>query len=276
MEINRAAFGALAVIGVVAAGGGAYLANRHNEAALVQPAPMYAAPAEGVVTETENTIATAPAAAVELAPPAVARPPPRPRRSPNGRCAAASPAPQRTHVAVTAATPVSVPPLHRRALQSIGGWPPPSVTQPTVGAPIVQEPPRKTCDELFQPTRSSGCRWKRRSARACQARRSGSRASVARQVRDQVAIPAGARAEGSVTLVERGGRLKDRRASASGSTRSCWPTNARLPINTETIYRGGRPPRAPQVAAARLAARCWATSSAARGRDRQQHCWRRR
>ena len=31
MEINRAAFGALAVIGVVAAGGGAYLANRHNE-----------------------------------------------------------------------------------------------------------------------------------------------------------------------------------------------------------------------------------------------------
>ena len=31
MEINRAAFGALAVFGVVAAGGGAYLANRHND-----------------------------------------------------------------------------------------------------------------------------------------------------------------------------------------------------------------------------------------------------
>ncbi len=44
MEINRAAFGALAVIGIVAAGGGAYLANRHNEAELAQPAPMYAVP----------------------------------------------------------------------------------------------------------------------------------------------------------------------------------------------------------------------------------------
>ena len=31
MEINRAAFGALAVFGIVAAGGGAYLANRHND-----------------------------------------------------------------------------------------------------------------------------------------------------------------------------------------------------------------------------------------------------
>ena len=37
------------------------------------------------------------------------------------------------------------------------------------------------------------------------------RARVTRdvRVRDQVAIPAGARAEGSITLVERGGRLKD-------------------------------------------------------------------
>ena len=34
MEINRAAFGALAVFGVVAAGSGAYLANRHSEVAM--------------------------------------------------------------------------------------------------------------------------------------------------------------------------------------------------------------------------------------------------
>ena len=57
MEINRAAFGALAVFGVVAAGGGAYLANRHNDAAM-QPAPPYPAPAMSAVTETENSIAT--------------------------------------------------------------------------------------------------------------------------------------------------------------------------------------------------------------------------
>ena len=63
MEINRAAFGVLAVFGIVAAGGGAYLANRHNQDAAVQPAPLYATPAGAVVTETENTIAPAPAAA---------------------------------------------------------------------------------------------------------------------------------------------------------------------------------------------------------------------
>jgi hypothetical protein len=64
MEINRAAFGALAVFGVVAAGGGAYLANRHDEVAM-QPVTTYPAATTGAVTETENSIATAPAAVVE-------------------------------------------------------------------------------------------------------------------------------------------------------------------------------------------------------------------
>ena len=64
MEINRAAFGALAVVGIMAAGGGAYLANRHNQPVIMQP--LYPAPAAGMVTETENTIGTAPAATVRL------------------------------------------------------------------------------------------------------------------------------------------------------------------------------------------------------------------
>ena len=66
MEINRAAFGALAVFGIVAAGGGAYMANRHNDAAM-QPAPLNPPPAVSAVTETENSIAT-PAVAVQPAP----------------------------------------------------------------------------------------------------------------------------------------------------------------------------------------------------------------
>ena len=82
MEINRAAFGALAVFGVVAAGGGAYLANRHNEVAM-QPVTTYPAATTSAVTETENSITTAPAAAVETAPVVAADPapaPPRPAR----------------------------------------------------------------------------------------------------------------------------------------------------------------------------------------------------
>src|SRR5688572_10595344 len=92
MEINRAAFGALAVIGVVAAGSGAYLANRHTEPATMRSAPVYSAPV-AVVTETENSIATTPAAAVqsgqtkpvlEPAPVRSARRAPVPARAPVG------------------------------------------------------------------------------------------------------------------------------------------------------------------------------------------------
>ena len=67
MDINRAGFGALAVAGIVAAGGGAYLANRHNDAAVVESAPAYAIPTDVAVTETENQIA-APLVAVEAKP----------------------------------------------------------------------------------------------------------------------------------------------------------------------------------------------------------------
>ena len=81
MEINRAAFGALAVFGIVAAGGGAYLANRHNDAAM-QQAPLHPAPAASAVTETENSIAT-PAVAVEPAPFVAAEPAPAPSRPAN-------------------------------------------------------------------------------------------------------------------------------------------------------------------------------------------------
>src|ERR1044072_3497716 len=83
MEINRAAFGALAIVGVVAAGGGAYLATRPNQTDMLQAAPMYAVPAGGVVTETENAISSTPPAAVETAPQALApEPVPAPAPAP--------------------------------------------------------------------------------------------------------------------------------------------------------------------------------------------------
>ena len=70
------------------------------------------------------------------------------------------------------------------------------------------------------------------------------RARVTRdvKVRDQVAIPAGARAEGSVTLVERGGRLKDQARLGIRFHTIVLADGTRLPINTETIYREGESP----------------------------------
>jgi hypothetical protein len=69
------------------------------------------------------------------------------------------------------------------------------------------------------------------------------RAEVTRDVRvdDEVVIPAGAQLEGTVTLVERGGRFKDR-ARIGVQFTTLVIDNARLPIRTEAIYRDGEAP----------------------------------
>jgi hypothetical protein len=70
------------------------------------------------------------------------------------------------------------------------------------------------------------------------------RARVTRDVKvqDRVAIPAGANAEGSITLVERGGRLKDQARLGIRFHTIVLADGTRLPINTDTIYREGESP----------------------------------
>ena len=67
-------------------------------------------------------------------------------------------------------------------------------------------------------------------------------ARVTRDVKvgDHVAIPAGAKAQGTVTLVERGGKLKDRARLGVRFTSIVLADGTRVPITTETIYRGRR------------------------------------
>jgi hypothetical protein len=254
MEINRAAFGALAVFGIVAAGGGAYLANRHNDAA-VPPATVYPAPETSAVTETENHIAT-PTVAVEPAPLVAAEPAPAPARPAN--VARRAPAPVRT-----------VPPASQRARTSTSAGenaatPSPSYTPSTAPAdspvsaaieplenttvergPVVPEPARKLYDELVVPADSViGLQVENAVTTERAKVEDEVRARVTRDVRvgDQVAIPAGARAEGSVTLVERGGRLKDQARLGIRFHTIVLADGTRLPINTETIYRDGESP----------------------------------
>jgi len=66
-------------------------------------------------------------------------------------------------------------------------------------------------------------------------------ATVTRSVRvgDRVAIPAGARAQGEVTLVERGGKLKDRARLAVRFTSVTLGDGTRVPISTDAILREG-------------------------------------
>jgi hypothetical protein len=61
-------------------------------------------------------------------------------------------------------------------------------------------------------------------------------------VGDRVAIPAGSRAEGEVTLVERGGRLKERARLGVRFTSVVVADGTRVPIATDTIYREGDAP----------------------------------
>jgi type IV secretory pathway VirB10-like protein len=253
MEINRAAFGALAVFGIVAAGGGAYLANRHNDAA-IPPAAVPSA-ATSAVTETENNIAT-PAVAVEPAPLVAAEPAPAPSQPPT--VVRRAPAP------VRATPPAS---QRARASTSSGGnasssspayTPSAAPIDPPVSAaieplenttvergPVVQEPARKLYDELVIPADSViGLQVENAVTTERAKVEDEVRARVTRDVRvaDQVAIPAGARAEGSVTLVERGGRLKDQARLGIRFHTIVLADGTRLPINTETIYRDGESP----------------------------------
>ncbi|HEY7474551.1 MAG TPA: TrbI/VirB10 family protein [Vicinamibacterales bacterium] len=69
-------------------------------------------------------------------------------------------------------------------------------------------------------------------------------ARVTRDVKvgDRVAIPAGARAQGEVTLVERGGRLRERARLGVRFTSIVLADGTRLPILTETVLREGDSP----------------------------------
>lgn len=69
-------------------------------------------------------------------------------------------------------------------------------------------------------------------------------ARVTRDLRvgDRVAIPAGSRAEGEVTLVERGGRLRERARLGVRFTSLVLADGTRVPLDTETIYREGDAP----------------------------------
>jgi hypothetical protein len=69
-------------------------------------------------------------------------------------------------------------------------------------------------------------------------------ARVSRDVRvgDRVAIPAGSRAEGEVTVVERGGKVKDRARLGVRFTSIVLADGTRVPLDTETLYREGDAP----------------------------------
>jgi hypothetical protein len=111
--------------------------------------------------------------------------------------------------------------------------------------PIAPEPPQKTFEELVVSANSViGLQTENRISSETARVEDRVDAKVTRDVRvaDKVAVPAGSRAIGFVTLVERGGKFKERARIGIKFTALVLADGTRLPMSTETIYREGEAP----------------------------------
>ena len=240
MEISKAAVGLLVGACITAGAGGAYFATR--EAAPVTIGDLDRQPSaagEAVVEHSEAVVPeAAPAAAVQTAPPrrpapatpqAPARPPARAARDVSAvpdQVAPALPPPE-----PVAETPVAIP------------VEPPRIADNQASQAV--EPPGPLYDELVVAADSVVGLEIETALTSERARvEDPVSARVTRDVRvgDRVAIPAGSRAVGEVTAVERGGRLRERARLGVRFTSIVLADGTRLPIQTETIYREGEAP----------------------------------
>lgn len=237
---------------LVASGVGGYVAMRSTPPAAAsseasgtrpEPAVTVAAPVEAPplavsrpVTGRER-LSFEPARAESVS----ARPPSTGTRVPASSPTVAEPPARRTEttpdaaVARESASPVPAEPT----LPS--SPPPPVASVSTIASPVPEVPAPR---EVTVPRDAViGIRLESTVSSETAAVEDRVRAEVTRDVRvdDEVVIPAGAQLEGTVTLVERGGRFKDR-ARIGVQFTTLVIDDARLPIRTEAIYRDGEAP----------------------------------
>ena len=275
MLSNRLAFAALAVACIGAAAGGGYLASRQNsvpaavqaegarDLALTTTGATAAAvqETEGVVDDTARTpvspVVAAPAAKAANSKPKRVEPAVRPVAQPEAT-RTSGPAP------ISAKTPEALPTLDHTWPNgvAINSPQPPPIVAPPPPPPVeaspsprpeeragqeprAPEPPQKTFEELVVPADSVIGLQAETTITSDRARiEDRVEARVTRDVRvhDTVAIPAGARALGSVVSVERGGKFRERARLGIRFNMLVLADGSRVPISTETIYRDGDPP----------------------------------
>jgi type IV secretory pathway VirB10-like protein len=273
MLSNKAAFAALGVVALVgAAGAGAFIASRRAPQVVVPVsdlAPSASAAAgveatEAVVDETATAapdVATPPVAtpAPATAPAAPARPAQVVRREAPSR-----PAPARVPAAPVArdraATPAPAPVQERKAGESAEGVPARAgverPAEPPVETPMAREerrpvetapalPPVPQFEEITVPAEAVIGLQLESSLSSDTARvEDRVEARVTRDVRvnGRVAIPAGSRVLGSVSLVDRGGKMKERARLGLRFHTIVLADSTQLPLQTDTVYREGESP----------------------------------
>jgi hypothetical protein len=252
MISNRLAFAALGIACVAAAAGGGYMATRDNAASRSSTATETAAtvtpadrplPAPEPATETVAHDQASPAPST----PASRTIAPAPRTASSKPSPASSSAPKLAaraeqtalpeHAPSNASVPVAAAPIEPLPSARIDDHP--------FEVPKAPEPPVPTVDELTV-SADSVIGVQMETTLSSERARIEDRveARVVRDVRvgGRVAIPAGSRALGSVVVVERGGKMRDRARLGIRFHTLALADGTRLPITTETIYRYGDAP----------------------------------
>jgi len=245
MQFGKAAVGALAAVCVTVGAGGVYLLTRGGESGpaatetssiSLDPAAQTVEQSEAIVVDEVEAVApAAPAAPVIERRPAPVRPAaPRPRdinRAPPRTQPVSDPVESRTSLPRTEAPAAAPEPEPARALDPE----PERALEPA--APEFVDLVVAADSVIGLQVETSITSERARIEDEVTAR-------VTRDVRvgDRVAIPAGAKAYGEVTLVERGGRLRDRARLGIRFTSLVLADGTRLPLDTDAIYREGDAP----------------------------------
>ena len=236
---------------LAAAGAGGYLAVRSNPPLKAdQVSASDAAPQPSVPAPTMSTTVDVPAPAKpdEAAKTDVVRPETRdrsPRETPKTQAPRPRSQPQAAaRPSVSAAPPPSAPASVPTPMPA-----PPPATDPTPvlepPPPPVKEPEKPKFEEVVVKADSViGIRLDTPVSSETAKVEDRVNARVSRDVTadDRLAIPAGARLEGTVTLVERGGKFKERARLGIRFTSLVLADGTRIKIDTETIFRDGDSP----------------------------------
>lgn len=266
MLSNRLVFTALALACVTAAGAGGYLATRQANQPTEAAAPVAIQTAAAdvasapAVRETEAPVTPA-APAAPVSAPTKKAPAATVTRAPQAQARPAQTSVARTPDRVATELPRTVPPTQAAAQEpvtSTNDLPATSASadnRPSVAdqAPVAEALPSTAVNPVgqinFEELTVSadsviGLELDRAisSDRARVEDRVEARVARDVRVRRRVAIPAGAKALGSVMTVERGGKFKERARLGIRFNTLVLADGTRLPIQTDTIYRYGDAP----------------------------------
>jgi len=237
--MTRTATGVLAIVCLGAGASGTFLALRSPASPTTAAEELQTAPAARLstaVAESEGIIEPAPPVLPETPEPAPRSAPTQPRPAPRAPVRQAPKAPRAPEP--PAAAPVAVQP--QRSVVPIA---PAAISDNQASHSV--EPPAPLFEELVVSADSViGLQLDSPVSSERAQVEDSIVARVTRDVRvgDRVAIPAGAKAFGEVTLVERGGKMRERARLGVKFTSVVLADGTRLPLQTETIFREGDPP----------------------------------